>query len=39
MLNDAKRYIQTQPQLLLYPGLAVAYAVMSFNILGESLKS
>jgi len=39
MLNDAKGYIQTQPQLLLYPGIAIAYAVMSFNLLGEGLKT
>lgn len=38
MLNDAKAYLQTQPQLLLYPGIAVIITVVSFNILGESLK-
>ena len=38
MLNDAKAYMQSQPQLMLYPGLAVALSVMAFNLLGESLK-
>lgn len=39
MLNDGKEFIQTQPQLMLYPGLAVVITVMSFNLLGEGLKN
>lgn len=38
MLNDSKTYLQTQPQLLVYPGIAIAITVMAFNLLGEGLK-
>ncbi len=39
MLNDSKEFIQTQPQLMLYPGMAIIITVMSFNLLGEGLKN
>ncbi|WP_347490638.1 ABC transporter permease subunit [Desulfoscipio sp. XC116] len=38
MISDAKNYIQTQPQLMLYPSAAIVATVASFNILGEGLK-
>jgi peptide/nickel transport system permease protein len=38
MLSDSKGYIQTQPQLMLYPGMAIMLTVMAFNLLGEGLK-
>lgn len=37
MLNDARPYMQTEPHLLLYPGLAIMLTVMGFNLLGEGL--
>ncbi len=34
MIGDARQFIWTQPQLLLYPGLAIFIVVMAFNLLG-----
>lgn len=38
MLDDARPFIQTQPQLMLYPGLAVFFTVMAFNLVGDGLR-
>ncbi len=38
MLNDSRPYIQTEPRLLLYPGLAIMLSVLGFNLLGEGLR-
>lgn len=38
MLNEGRRYLQTAPWLLLYPGLAIFCTVMIFNLLGDSLR-
>ncbi|MBT2288488.1 ABC transporter permease subunit [Paenibacillus albidus] len=38
MLNDSRPYIQTEPRLLLFPGLAIMLAVLGFNLLGEGLR-
>lgn len=39
MISDSKDFIQTQPQLMIYPGLAIVMTVMGFNMLGEGLKN
>ena len=38
MINDAKEFIWTHPQLLLLPGLMIFFAVMAFNLLGDALR-
>lgn len=38
MLNDSRSYIQTEPRLLLVPGLTIMLVVLGFNLLGESLR-
>ena len=38
MINDARQYLWTQPQLLLYPGLAIFVSVMAFNLLGDAMR-
>lgn len=38
MLSDSKNYIQTFPQLMLYPGLAIVIVVMAFNLLGDGIR-
>ena len=38
MLDDARPFIQTQPQLMLYPGLAVFFTVLAFNLVGDGLR-
>lgn len=39
MLSDCKNYIQTYPQLMIYPGLVIILVVMAFNLLGEGIKN
>ncbi len=38
MLNDSRPYIQSDPNLMLYPGLAIFLVVGSFNLVGEGLR-
>lgn len=38
MINDAKEFIWTHPQLLLWPGLMIFFSVMAFNLLGDALR-
>ena len=37
MLNDAQTYLALAPRLALFPGLAIALAVLAFNLLGDGL--
>lgn len=39
MLNDSRPFIQTEPRLMLFPGLVILLAVLGFNLLGEGLRS
>ena len=39
MLSDSREFIQTQPQLMIYPGLAIVITVTAFNLLGDGLKN
>jgi len=38
MLNEAQTYMQTQPFLAIFPGLAIAFAVLGCNLLGDGLR-
>ncbi len=38
MLQEAQAYLYVEPLLVLWPGLAVALAVMGFNLLGDGLR-
>src|SRR5204863_9427414 len=38
MLADAKDYLGTAPRLALYPGLAIFFCSLSFNLLGDGLR-
>jgi peptide/nickel transport system permease protein len=38
MLRDAQTYIFQAPELALWPGLAVALAVLGLNMLGDGLR-
>jgi ABC-type dipeptide/oligopeptide/nickel transport system permease subunit len=38
MLNDARPFLQSAPQLLLYPGIAIVLVVLGFNLLGDGLR-
>lgn len=39
MLQEAQANILDQPQLAIYPGLLILLTVLSFNILGDVLRS
>lgn len=36
MLNDSRAYIQTEPRLMLFPGMVILLAVLGFNLLGKA---
>jgi peptide/nickel transport system permease protein len=38
MLNDGRPYFQTVPELMIYPGLAIFFVVLAFNLIGEGLR-
>ena len=38
LLSDSKDYIWSNPELLLYPGLALFITIALFNLLGDSLR-
>jgi len=38
MLNEGRRMMAVQPSLMIYPGMALAAAVFSFNVLGDALR-
>lgn len=38
MLSNAKQYIYSYPQFILYPGLCILLCVVGFNLLGEALR-
>lgn len=38
MINDARQYIWTQPELILYPGLMIFLGVLAFNIPGDIIR-
>jgi peptide/nickel transport system permease protein len=39
MLRDGREFLQTQPQLILYPGFLIIVTVLGFNLFGEGLKN
>ncbi len=38
MVNDARPFLLSTPRLMIYPGLAIALAVIGFNLLGDGLR-
>jgi peptide/nickel transport system permease protein len=38
MLNEAQTFMATQPWLAIFPGAAIALAVLGFNLLGDGLR-
>ncbi len=38
MLNDAREYYQTAPWTMIFPGLAIFFSVLGFNLLGDGLR-
>lgn len=38
MLQESQQFLATEPMLAVWPGLAIAIAVMGFNLLGDGLR-
>jgi peptide/nickel transport system permease protein len=38
MLNEAQTFLEISPWLAIFPGLAIAWAVLGFNLLGDGLR-
>jgi peptide/nickel transport system permease protein len=38
MLNEAQTFMGTSPYLAIFPGCAIAMAVLGFNLLGDGLR-
>ena len=38
MLNEAQTYMSTSPWMAIFPGVAIAWAVLGFNLLGDGLR-
>lgn len=38
MLNDGRSYFQAEPQLMLYPGLAILLVVLACNLISDGLR-
>ena len=38
MIGDARQFLRTAPQLILFPGLMIFLSVMAFNVLGDALR-
>lgn len=38
MLSNARAYIQTYPWIAIFPGLAISFTVLGFNLIGDGLR-
>jgi peptide/nickel transport system permease protein len=38
MLNEAQTFMDTNSWMAIFPGLAIAWAVLGFNLLGDGLR-
>ncbi len=38
MLNDSRRFMELAPWLAVFPGLAIIFAVLAFNLAGDALR-
>lgn len=38
MINEGKDFLRVAPWISIFPGIAVALAVLGFNLLGEGLR-
>jgi peptide/nickel transport system permease protein len=38
MINQGRLFLQTNPGLMIYPGIAISLAVLGFNLMGDGLR-
>ncbi len=39
MLNESRRFMEIAPWLAIFPGLAIIFAVLAFNLMGDGLRN
>ncbi len=39
MLNESRRFMEVAPWLAVFPGLAIVFAVLAFNLVGDGLRN
>lgn len=39
MLNESRRFMEIAPWLAIFPGLAIVFAVLAFNLVGDGLRN
>ncbi len=39
MLSDSKEFMQTAPELMIYPGILIILVVMAFNLIGRGIQN
>jgi peptide/nickel transport system permease protein len=39
MLNESRRFMEMAPWLAIFPGLAIIFAVLAFNLVGDGLRN
>jgi peptide/nickel transport system permease protein len=39
MLNESRRFIELAPWMAVFPGLAIIFAVLAFNLVGDGLRN
>jgi len=39
MLNESRRFMEFAPWLAVFPGLAIIFAVLAFNLVGDGLRN
>jgi len=38
MMNDARPFVRAEPQMMIFPGIAITITVLAFNLLGRRVK-
>jgi peptide/nickel transport system permease protein len=38
MISNGRKFMQTEPWMIIFPGLAIAITVFGFNMLGDGLR-
>jgi peptide/nickel transport system permease protein len=38
MLNESRRFMELAPWMTIFPGLAIMFAVLGFNLMGDALR-
>jgi peptide/nickel transport system permease protein len=39
MLNESQRFMELAPWLAIFPGIAIIFGVLAFNLIGDGLRN